>query len=49
VDATVLDVLSANLRSFEAQAQSLGLDADPVIDRGLNSLLAAKITFHGLH
>jgi hypothetical protein len=27
----------------------LRLDADPVIDRGLNSLLAAKIAFGGLH
>jgi hypothetical protein len=27
----------------------LGLDANPVIDGGLNSLLAAKITFRGLH
>jgi hypothetical protein len=27
----------------------LGLDADPVIDRGLNSLLAPKIAFGGLH
>jgi len=27
----------------------LGLDADPVIDHRLNSLLAAKIAFGGLH
>jgi hypothetical protein len=30
-------------------SSKLELDADPVIDRGLNPLLAAKITFRRLH
>jgi len=34
---------------IRSPSSKLGLDADPVIDRGLNSLLAAKIAFRGLY
>jgi len=43
--------LSGGRQTFHHLSSSakLGLDADAVIHRGLNSLLAAQIAFSGLH
>jgi hypothetical protein len=38
-----------NPSMIRSPSSKLGLDADSVIHRGLNSLLAPKIAFRGLH